>query len=148
MEQSPDVIDYLGSLLRDELVFHGLRYLFIVGVAMISVLLFGRNYKKRIAALEAREVKQQAQTDTDQPVAESPTADYIEACGIIDEYIHSAILDMRDGVKISIKRDFIDRFEKTTGAKLGPYEYNRRFLHQWMQSNAARFLVENRGKMS
>ncbi len=34
-----------------------------------------------------------------------------------------------------------------TGAKLGEYQYNRALLHQWMQSNAARFLVKHRGKM-
>ena len=148
MEQSPNLIEYLWALLRDELVLYGLRYLLVGGAIVIGTLLFGRNYKKRIAALEEQLAERQAaQPDTEQPVAESPTADYIEVDYIITSYIHSAILDMRDGVKISIRRDFLDRFEKTTGAKVGPYEYNRKLLHQWMPHNAARFLVEHRGEM-
>lgn len=73
--------------------------------------------------------------------------DFIGAMGIVDSYIRPATVDMRDGVRLTIKRDFIDRFDKVTGAKLGEYEYNERLLHQWMQSNAARFLIDHRGEM-
>ncbi len=60
--------------------------------------------------------------------------DFIGAIGIVDAYLHPALLDMRDGVRLTVKRDFIDRFERTTGAKLGEYEYNRQLLHRWLQS--------------
>lgn len=119
---------------------------------MIGILLFGRNYKKRIATLEAKLaklVKQQEPTPAaKQSIAESPTVDYLEAGDIIDRYIHLATHDKKDGVKLIIRRNFIERFEKTTGAMLGPGRYNRELLHQWMQSNAARFLVEHRSKMT
>lgn len=73
--------------------------------------------------------------------------DFIGACGIIDSYIAPATRDMRAGIKLTVKQDLISRFDKVTGAKLGEYQYNRALLHQWMQSNAARFLVEHRGEM-
>ena len=73
--------------------------------------------------------------------------DYIGACAIVDIYIEPALRDKRSGVRLSVRKDFMDRFDKVTGAKLGEYEYNRVLMHQWMQSNAAQFLVENRGKM-
>lgn len=80
--------------------------------------------------------------------SEEPTAvDYIGAMGIVDAYLHPALLDMRDGVRLTVKRDFIDRFERTTGAKLDEFEYNRRLLHRWMQSNAAQLLVKHRNEM-
>ena len=85
---------------------------------------------------------------TEQPVGASAAADYIEAWGIVDSYIHLAMHDKRPGAKLAIRRDFLDRFGRTPGAMLGDGRYNRELLHQWMQSNAARLLVENRGKMS
>ena len=83
------------------------------------------------------------------PTEDAPSAplDYIEAGAIVDRYIEPALRDMRDAVRLTVRKDFMDRFDNVTGAKLGEYEYNRVLLHQWMQSNAARFLVENRGKM-
>ena len=78
----------------------------------------------------------------------SASADYLEACDIVERYIHSATDAKRDIVKLTIRRAFIERFEQTTGAMLGPGQYNRALLHQWMQSNAARFLVDHRGEMS
>ena len=73
--------------------------------------------------------------------------DYIGAGAIVDRYIEPAVRDKPDGVRLTVRKDFLDRFDKVTGAKLGEYEYNRALLHQWMQENAARFLVENREKM-
>ena len=75
------------------------------------------------------------------------TVDYIEAGTIVDIYIEPALRDKRPGVRSSVRKDFMDQFDKVTGAKLGEYQYNRALLHQWMESNAARFLVDNRGKM-
>ena len=63
--------------------------------------------------------------------------DYIGACAIVDSYIEPSLRDKRSGVRLSVRKDFMDRFDKVTGAKLGEYEYNRVLLHQWMQSNAA-----------
>ena len=75
---------------------------------------------------------------------EDAVVDDIGASGIIDAYIGVAMVDKRDGVKVTIRRDILDRFSKVTGAKLSEYGYNRELLHQWLQSNAARFLIENR----
>ena len=72
---------------------------------------------------------------------------YIGAGAMVDRYIEPAGRDKSDRFRLTVRKDFMDRFDKVTGAKLGEYEYNRVLLHQWMQSNAARFLVENRGKM-
>ena len=41
----------------------------------------------------------------------------------------------------------MNNFDKVTGAKVGKHKYNRKLLRQWIESNAARFLVENRHKM-
>ena len=75
------------------------------------------------------------------------TTDYIGAGAIVDRYIEPALRDKRPGVGLAVRKDFLDRFDNVTGAKLGEYEYNRALLHQWMEANAARLLVENRGKM-
>ena len=72
---------------------------------------------------------------------------YVDACEIVDAYIHPATHDMRPGVRLSVRRGIIERFGQITGAMLGEGQYNRKLLHQWMQSNAARFLVDHRGKM-
>ena len=80
-------------------------------------------------------------------IPSADVVDYIEACAIIDGYIAPATRDMRSGVKITVRQDFIERFDKVTGAKLGEYQYNGPLLHQWMQSNAARFLIKLRGEM-
>ena len=55
---------------------------------------------------------------------------------------------MREIHRISVRRDFLERFDRVTGAKLGEHKYNRALLHQWMQSNAARFLVKHCHEMS
>ena len=64
----------------------------------------------------------------------SATVDYIEAGAIVDAYIEPALRDKRSGVLSTVQKDFLDRFDKVTGAKLGEYEYNRDLLHRWMQS--------------
>ena len=76
------------------------------------------------------------------------TVDYIGAGGIVDGYISPKLQGMREIHRISVRRNFLERFDRVTGAKLGEHKYNRALLHQWMQSNAARFLVEHRHEMS
>ena len=76
------------------------------------------------------------------------TVDYLGAGAIVDQYISPEFQGMRAGTRIVVRADILERFGRVTGAKLGEYQYNRALLHQWMQSNAARFLVEERGKMS
>ncbi len=76
------------------------------------------------------------------------TVDYVGAVAIVDQYLSPEFQGMPAGTCIVVRTDFLKRFGRVTGAKLGEYEYNRALLHQWMQSNAARFLVENRHKMS
>ena len=77
----------------------------------------------------------------------SAAADFIGACAIVDSYINPALTDKSNIIKLTIRQDFIKRFEKVTGAMLGEGQYNRQLLHQWMQSNAARFLVDHRNEM-
>ena len=74
------------------------------------------------------------------------TADYLEVCSIVNSYIDPD-QSMRDIIRLTVRNDIIKRFEKVTGSKLGKYKYNRALLHQWMQSNAARILVNHRGEM-
>lgn len=87
---------------------------------------FGRNRKKKPA---------------------SPAVYFVDACAIVDSYIQPALPDKPSMIRLTIRQDFIERFEKVTGAMLGEGLYNRQLLHQWMQSNAARFLVERRHEM-
>ena len=78
----------------------------------------------------------------------SQTTDNIGACAIMDRYIAPVLVDKPDSLKILIRQDMMSRFDRLTGAKVGEYEYNSELLHRWMQTNAARFLVENRAKLS
>ena len=73
------------------------------------------------------------------------TVDYGQARLIINGYIDPDQA-MRDGVRLSVSVDILAMFEEVVGAKLGEW-YNGELLHRWLQKNAARFLVENRGKM-
>ena len=98
--------------------------------------------KRRIAELET------ARTGGDGDGEMSDTVDYIEATAIVNRYIEPALVGRRAGVKISVTQDLLDRFGETTGAKVGEYEYNRTLLHQWIQTNAAKFIVKYRGEMT
>ena len=69
----------------------------------------------------------------------------LEAQAIIGMYLQPSLHG--NSRAILIKRQFLDNFEKTTGAKLGEYQYNAELLHEWMQSNAARFLIEHQKDM-
>ena len=86
-------------------------------------------------------------TSLSEPSETGDSVDYIGACEIVDGYIHLATHDMRDRVRLSVRHSIIERFGQSTGAMLGQGQYNRALLHQWMQSNAARFLVHHRGEM-
>ena len=96
--------------------------------------------KPKAAAPQREHISVEAQDVPD-------TVDYIDAWAIIDDYIAPATQGMRDIHRIAVRKEIMGRFDRVTGAKLGEYEYNHALLHQWMQSNAARFLVENRSKM-
>ena len=77
----------------------------------------------------------------------TPAVDYLNAGAIIDRYISPAMVGKSPAIRITVRRDFLERFSKTTGAKLSEYEYNGVLLRQWLESNAARFLVDHRGEM-
>ena len=78
----------------------------------------------------------------------APTAvSYLTAGAIIDHYISPAMMDKSDPVKLIVRKDILDRFGETPGAKLGQFEYDRVLLRQWLEHNAARFLVKHRGEM-
>ena len=77
----------------------------------------------------------------------NPSVDFIGACAIIDTYVGPAMQDKSPSINIVVRNDLISRFEKTTGAMLGEGQYNRQLLHQWLHSNAARFLVDHRNEM-
>lgn len=123
------------------------RWLVLMGICILTSLAF--NWKDRL--MVKRVWKAVRGLDDDNP-PNVPTSlieevDYIGAYDIIDRYIAPALQDLRVQAKIAIRNDFIKHFDKMTGAKLGEHQYNGTLLHQWMQSNAARFLVEHRGKM-
>ncbi|MCY4201521.1 MAG: hypothetical protein OXD38_02745, partial [Aestuariivita sp.] len=73
--------------------------------------------------------------------------DYENATYIVARYIEPAIIDAPSHVKIAVVQSFIEAFSKTTGAKTGAYKYDGFLLRNWMEANAARFLVDNVGKM-
>ena len=74
-----------------------------------------------------------------------PIIDYMDATYIVGRYIEPAMIDAPSHVKITVVQSFIEAFSKTTGAKTGPYEYDGFLLRNWMEANAARFLVDNVG---
>ena len=98
--------------------------------------------RERIAELEA------AKDGDDTTHKMSDTVDFIDATAIVNAYVEPALVGKRAIVKISVTRDLLDRFGETTGAKVSEYEYNRALLHQWIQTNAAKFLVKYRGEMT
>ena len=129
------------------------RWRRIVFSALTLNLFTCRELRQEIAELQAQFAEMEAsktqsrQQDSGKEDVADTTVDYIGAGAIVDAYISPATRDMRDGTRLVVRRNFLDRFDKVTGAKLGEYEYNRALLHQWMRSNAARFLVDNRGEM-
>ena len=139
----------LWQVLTEELLWRALLFL-LGGLGMFGFLKYGPNGKE-LARLrgEVEELKGQKQTTDTQPEEATPAAvDYLEAGEIVDTYIHYATVDVRDGIRLLIRRDILTRFEQGTGNLIGPGQYNRERLHLWMQSNAARFLVAHRGEMS
>ena len=71
--------------------------------------------------------------------------DYDQACQIANRYIDPDDT-MRNGVRITVRSDILSKFDLVIGAKIGE-QYNGDLLHLWLQKNAARFLVKNRGEM-
>ena len=78
---------------------------------------------------------------------EQTPVDYIEAIHIVDNYLKPSLVGKSAGTSLMIKKEMIDRFGDFPGARLSEYEYNRALLHQWLQANAARLLIENRGDL-
>ena len=136
------------SWLADHIVSAAFGFL----VAAVIGFLFGvpqfRKLRARIDALEEeRSVPAHAKEEPVTPDSLPKGVDCIGAWAIVDRYIEPALRHKRDPIRLAIRRDFLEEFDKVTGAKLGEHIYNRALLHQWMESNAARFLVENRGEM-
>ena len=112
-----------------------IRWLILALVcALIATIL---NWPEIRAALSRR----RSRAKEPKPVA---AVDYLGAQAIIDAYIGPALVDKRDTVRLVICQDIMRRFDRVTGAKLGEFEYNRALLQEWLESNAARFLVDNR----
>ena len=114
---------------------------------MISYLLHRPQLAAMRRDLEAMRARLEAAETTEEADAPDATVDYIGACAIVDRYIEPALRDKRSSVRLSVRNNFVEQFGKMTGARLGECVYNRALLHQWMESNAARFLVENRHEM-
>ncbi len=53
---------------------------------------------------------------------------------------------MTDSNRIVVRTEMPKRFENVSGAKVGE-NYNAEILHQLMQKNAARMLVQHRAEM-
>lgn len=123
---------------------------FIVGLAVgifISRILIPkqvRDLRDRVSELEGKlgGAAENAGQEDSAP-SDSETVDWMEAQVIIDRYIGPALVDKPERIRLTLRKGFMDRFEQVTGAKLGEFEYNRALLHQWMEHNAARFLIEN-----
>ena len=119
---------------------------------MISFLLHRPQFK---AAREERaELRRELEAMREQPTeeradarADDPVVNYIEALGIVRAYIAPALQDMPERARFGIDHQFVKAFGKTTGAMLGEGRYNRERLRQWIESNAARFLVNHRDDM-
>ena len=79
--------------------------------------------------------------------ADPTSISYSIAGAIIDRYISPAMMDKSDAVKLIVRKDILDRFGETPGAKIGQAKYNGKRLQQWVEHNAARFLVDHRGEM-
>ena len=78
---------------------------------------------------------------------ETVAVSYLGAGAIIDHYISPATIDMKPAILLIVRKDLLDKFSNTTGAKMGEHQYNGVLLRQWLESNAARFLVDHRGEM-
>ena len=122
-----------------------------LGTFMISYLLHRKPIKQmRQELAELREWKTKMET----PAAVSGNRDtsddpvyYTDAQAIVRAYIAPALQDMPDRVRLDVVHGFVERFGQTTGAMLREGQYNRERLCQWIESNAARFLVEHRDEM-
>ena len=171
-----DEAEQLWAWLGNEVFDFGIRWAVVRLAMLIFGGWFGKRYssmKSQVATqgnqletqrnqLETLEEQHRSQSTTqstqkspavrmpEQPEALEPdvaTITYIEACGIVRAYIEPAMQDMRDRIQLTMTHEFVERFSETTGAMLGPGQYNRVRLRQWIESNAARFLVEHRGAM-
>ena len=134
------------SWLADNIVSAALGF---VVAAMIGFLFGVPQFRKLCARIDKLE-REREQTQITPGVTEPPTpetlpatVDYIGAGIIVDAYLEPATRSTSDIGRNLRRTAFLTEFDKVSGAKLGEYEYNRARLHEWMRSNAARFLVEN-----
>ena len=114
------------------------RWLVLAGIAIVVLVVV--NWREIYEFIKHRH-------DIPAKTIHGNTVDYIGAIGILDRYIHPAIVDKRDSVKLLIRRDILKQFEKVPGAKVNEYEYNRELLHQWIETKAAKLFVEGRGDL-
>lgn len=110
------------------------RWLYLAGLMMLALVFINR--KDIISLFRKRKPKDEAP---------KKIIDSMEAMYVIGQFLEPALRG--NSRAIVIHRQFLDNFEKTTGAKVGEYEYNAELLREWLWSNAARFLVENQGDM-
>ena len=67
-------------------------------------------------------------------------------CVVVNRYIDPD-LTMRDGTRIAVRSQILERFGKVGGAMVGK-NYNAQLLHRWLQSNAARALVKHQNEIA
>ena len=79
------------------------------------------------------------------PTAEK-MVEYAEACEIASRYIDPD-RTMPAGVRITVRSQFLAKFELVVGAKKGDL-YDGALLHQWFQKNAARALVNHQNEIT
>ncbi len=76
-----------------------------------------------------------------------PAADYMQAQSIIDRYMSPATAALRPSERLHVRNELLANFSKTAGAKPSECESNGALLRNWMEANAARFVIENREQM-
>ena len=142
------VIPIAASETWREIVLHGTpTVVWISLAALVAGVVIGAlacRFQLRVLRREIDEAQAKLVAKT-QPPASPVAVDYLQACAIVNGYIDPDGT-MRDRTRLSVRTAILQRFESVVGAKIGE-NYNGEVLHQWMQKNAARILVENLGKM-
>lgn len=140
--------EWLGIVLAT-VIWEALSAIVGFGLGVAVVRLFTvKDLRNKVAELEERlEDALENTGQEDDPAPDSASVGYAEAIFIIERYIGPALVDKRPGVRITTRQKFLDRFARVTGAKVGENLYNRALLHEWMQTNAAEFLVEHQEEM-
>ena len=73
---------------------------------------------------------------------------YLDACGTVAFYVQEAIKDKPDRIKLVIKKDILETFEKACpkGMK-GPGVYDGDALEHWLRDSAIKMLIAHRGEV-